>query len=79
MGAEPIYVLQSLVNGIYPFVPGCMSTLSVSRAVEHHQSLLSHGHIHSRRLPYHPEIHLSYILQQKVQSSLSGHFFLCGG
>ena len=75
---EPLDVFQGLIDGVYAFVPRRVSALSMSHAVQDHKALLSHGHIHSSRLPYHSEINLPYLRKEKVETALPADFFLCG-
>ena len=71
MVAEPFDVGQRLVKRILPLVARRMSATSVSRAVQHHQPLLRHGHTHSRRLSDHREGYIPQFRQYQFQSPAS--------
>ena len=44
---KPLQVVQHFVNGIHTLVTGSMAALSMCHTVNHHQSLLGNGRIHS--------------------------------
>ena len=76
---EPIDVRQRFIDGIHTFFPGGMTAFPPGHAIQHHQSLLRHGHIHSRGLPYHPEVDIPDILEEKVETTLTTDFLLSRG
>ena len=80
VGAEPLDVRQSRINGIDPFLPGRMAALSFGGTVENHQTLLSYSHLHLRRLAHNAEIYASQFGKNQLDTALPADLLLsCRG
>ena len=76
---QPPQVVQCLVDGIYTLVTGSMTALPMRNTVNDHQSFLSDGRLHPRRLAHDGGINHRQVGEYGRETVLTAHLLLTGG
>ena len=75
--SQPYHVVKSLVYGVYSLVACCMSAFSVADYVEHHQSTLRYGRLHSCWLSHYGNVNVWQQWKDEAYAVGSAHLLFC--